>query len=263
VRFRQSGNRLHVSVVETRRQDGRVRHHHVASLGSIVTEPTIADRVEFWQRVNERLKALDNRTRIGPEIEKIEAVLHERVPISSLEEQRELKLENAHAEARIFDILADLHGALAANHKAVATAANAKRSGNEAASVASAVRAAEARERIAKIEAGEDVPGGLGRPLTNAEMIAILKAAGLTNVEIRHTRLLYNLIDVIGARLGEPGVEEMLDALTEIAVKVAIEAPDRAVRQFTRKLARLMFADEEHDADEPQSAPDGRSPVRR
>jgi hypothetical protein len=71
----------------------------------------------------------------------------------------------------------------------VATEANAKRSGNEAASAASAVRAAEARERIAKIEAGGDVSGGLGRPLSNADMIAILKTAGLTNAEIRHIRL--------------------------------------------------------------------------
>jgi hypothetical protein len=166
VRFRQSRDCLQVSLVEARRYDGKVRNHHIAALGSIINAPTIADRVVFWQRASERLKALGNR--IGPEIEKVEAALHERVPIPSLDEQRALKLENARAEARIFDTMADLHGALAANHKAVATAANAKRSGNEAASAASAVRAAEARERIAKIEAGEDVPGGLGRRLTNA-----------------------------------------------------------------------------------------------
>jgi hypothetical protein len=105
----------------------------------------------------------------------------------------------------------------------------------------------EARERIAKIEAGEDVPGGLGRPLSNADMIAILKTAGLTNAEIRHIRLQHDFIEVIGARLGEPEVEKVFHALTEIAVKVAIEAPDRAVRKFTRELARLMFADDEDE----------------
>jgi hypothetical protein len=236
VRFRPSGHRLHVSLVEARRHDGKVRNDHIAGLGSIINAPTIADRVVFWQRANERLEALGNR--IGPEIEKVEAALHERVPIPSLEEQRALKLENARAEARIFDTMADLHGALAANHKAVATAANAKRFGNEAASAASAVRAVEARERIAKIEAGEDVRGGLGRPLSNADMIAILKAAGLTNAEIRYIGLQRDLIEVIGARLGEPEVEKVFHALTEIAVKVAIEAPDRAVRKFTRELAR-------------------------
>jgi hypothetical protein len=79
-------------------------------------------------------------------------------------------------------------------------------------------------------------------------LIAILKAAGLTNAEIRHIRLQYDLIEVIGARLGEPGVERVFDVLTEIAVKVAMEAPDRAVRQFTRKLARLLFSDDEGEA---------------
>jgi hypothetical protein len=158
VRFRHFSHRLHVSLVETHREDGRVRHHHVASLGSIVTDPTVADRVAFWQRVIERLKTLGNRT--GPEIDKIEMALHERVPVPSLEEQHELKLENVRAEARTFDIMADLHGALAANHKAVATAADAKRSGNEAAAATSAVRAAEARERMRRSRPARRFPAG-------------------------------------------------------------------------------------------------------
>ena len=66
--------------------------------GSIVIESTVADRVAFWQRALERLKALGNRT--GSEIDKIEMAMHERVPIPSLEEQRELKSENARACGR-------------------------------------------------------------------------------------------------------------------------------------------------------------------
>jgi hypothetical protein len=34
-RFRQSRHRLQVSLVETRRNRGKVQHEHVASLGSI------------------------------------------------------------------------------------------------------------------------------------------------------------------------------------------------------------------------------------
>jgi hypothetical protein len=226
-RFRPSGHRLHVSLVEARR------------------EPTIADRVVFWARVGERLEALGNR--IGPEIDKIEAALHERVPIPSLEEQRALKLENARAEARIFDTMADLHGAAAAKHKVVVTTANAEIVGNEAAAAMGAERAAEARERIAKIEAGEDVPGGLGRPPSIADMTSILKAAGLTDADIRNIRFEQDLIAAIGARSGETTIEKVLTAQTEIAVKAAIEAPARAVHKFSRNLARLMFAD---DADE-------------
>jgi hypothetical protein len=88
---------------------------------------------------------------------------------------------------------------------------------------------------------------GLGRPLSNADMTAILKAAGLTDADIRNMRFQHDLIAAIGARFGEASVQKVLTAQTEIAVKVAIEAPERAVRKFTRKLARLMLPD---DADE-------------
>ena len=50
VRFRQTSRRLQVSLVETRRVDGRVRHEHIASLGAILHRLEIADRMEFWQR---------------------------------------------------------------------------------------------------------------------------------------------------------------------------------------------------------------------
>jgi hypothetical protein len=35
VRFRETGRRLQCSLIETRRVDGKVRHEHIASLGSI------------------------------------------------------------------------------------------------------------------------------------------------------------------------------------------------------------------------------------
>jgi len=50
-----------VSIVETRRVGGKVRHEHIASLGSIETPLTVANRVAFWQRVHERLAKLSNR----------------------------------------------------------------------------------------------------------------------------------------------------------------------------------------------------------
>jgi hypothetical protein len=245
VRFRQTAIRLGISLVETHRQDGRVRHQHVASLGSIVTEPTIADRIAFWQRVNERLEALGNR--IGPEAAKIIAALHGRVPIPTIEEQRELKLENARADERFFQRLADWHEAHAADHKALAAAANARSAGDEAAASANAQRATEARERIERIEAGDEVPGGFGKPIGDAEMMSILKAAGLTAADIRHIRLQHELIELIGSRLGEAGVQEYL--MTP-QTKVAIAAWERAHRKYIRTFARFMFADGEEDNDQ-------------
>jgi hypothetical protein len=44
-RFRQTRHRLQVSLVETRRLNGKVRHEHVASLGSIETPPSVPERI--------------------------------------------------------------------------------------------------------------------------------------------------------------------------------------------------------------------------
>jgi len=61
VRFRQAGSRLQCSLIETSRGNGKVRHEHIAALGTIDTPPTVADRVEFWRRLHERIGQLSNR----------------------------------------------------------------------------------------------------------------------------------------------------------------------------------------------------------
>jgi hypothetical protein len=53
-------HRLEVSIVETRREDGKVKHKHVASLGSI-TDDTLAAREIFWLECEARLARLANR----------------------------------------------------------------------------------------------------------------------------------------------------------------------------------------------------------
>jgi len=60
VRFRQNTYRLQVSLVKTRRADGKVRHEHIASLGSIVMPMTVAGRIAFWRSLHERLARLSN-----------------------------------------------------------------------------------------------------------------------------------------------------------------------------------------------------------
>ena len=49
VHFRETPYGLAMSLVETRRENGKVRHKHVASLGSIETPPSVAARIEFWR----------------------------------------------------------------------------------------------------------------------------------------------------------------------------------------------------------------------
>jgi hypothetical protein len=52
-------------LVEGRRVCGKVRHEHIASLGSILVPATIADPVVFWRRLHERLAKLSNRIGVG------------------------------------------------------------------------------------------------------------------------------------------------------------------------------------------------------
>src|SRR5215510_1726404 len=54
-RFRRTRHRLQVSLVETRRVGGKVRHEHVAGLGSIETPPSVDARLAFWVRLHQRL----------------------------------------------------------------------------------------------------------------------------------------------------------------------------------------------------------------
>jgi hypothetical protein len=62
VRFRQAkSGHLHVSIVEPRRINGTVKQEHVASLGSIMTPPTVDAREVLWVKLEERLPRLANR----------------------------------------------------------------------------------------------------------------------------------------------------------------------------------------------------------
>jgi hypothetical protein len=94
VRFRPSLRRLQLSLVETRREGGKVRHEHVASLGAIPTPLTVAGRVEFWQRLHQRLGRLLNRLD-GEMQTKILDAVHARVPMPTVDEIHALNLEEA------------------------------------------------------------------------------------------------------------------------------------------------------------------------
>jgi hypothetical protein len=94
VRFRQSSRRLQLSLVETCREGGKIRHEHVASLGAIVASPAVADRVEFWTRLHQRLERLSNR--LDAEMQtKILGAVHARVSMPTQDELAALKLERA------------------------------------------------------------------------------------------------------------------------------------------------------------------------
>ena len=96
-RFRHTKAKLQVSVVENCRRNGRVQQHYVASLGSLPRCPSPRDRIAFWQHVNARMLALSNRI---DEVTqgKLRGEIHARVPVPSIEEERQVELENVAAD---------------------------------------------------------------------------------------------------------------------------------------------------------------------
>jgi hypothetical protein len=164
VRFRKSVRRLDVSLVESSRTDGGVRQAHIASLGSIPLPLDTASRVTFWAQLHARLARLANR--IGADDSaKIMAAAHARIPMPTAEEQRALQLENIKAEAGFWGSLEELHAGDIECEKALAACVNAKIAEAETERAKAADNAAAAKERLAKIERGEDVAGGLGKPI--------------------------------------------------------------------------------------------------
>jgi hypothetical protein len=158
VRFRGSPNRLQISVVETRRLDGRVRHEHIASLGSIEMPLSVAGRIVFWQRVNERLGRLSNR--IDPAMQgKVRGDIHARIPMVTLDEQRALQLENAEADEWFWSVMRDMNQSKVADHRALVAKAQGAIATGEADAAKAADSLARAKDRAERIRKGEDVHG--------------------------------------------------------------------------------------------------------
>jgi hypothetical protein len=122
VRFRQSDRRLQASLTETRRQGGKVRHEHVAGLGSVPIAPTVADRIAFWTKLHQRLDALSNRVDAAQRGAILTAI-HARVPMPTLDDHQAVQLERAQADARFWEMLADGYvEQIEGNKKLLATA---------------------------------------------------------------------------------------------------------------------------------------------
>jgi hypothetical protein len=198
-RFRSSTNRLQVSLISTARVEGKVRHEHVASFGSIAEPPSLADRVEFWRGLHERLAKLSNRID-SEQAAKIMASIHDRIPMPTPEDQRSVQREAAEADAKFWSNLAEMQADHIEGHKELVATAENTITLSESQRANAVVKAAEAKQRIERIDRGEDVPGSL-KPV---DVEAICKAAGLTTDDIRRA--------ILVAKISEVGAwEEMRD----------------------------------------------------
>jgi hypothetical protein len=228
-RFRETAHRLQVSLVETRRRDGKVRHEHIASLGSVPAQPSVADRIAFWTRLYERLARLSNRLDAEAQ-RKVMGAVHARIPMATPDEQRALQLANAEADLRFWDQIASMHAGTVEDHKGLAATAERKVAEGETERARAAEHAARARDRIARIERGEDMQGELGEPLTHERARRIMREAGMTNSDIDRAELLNAVANELGE---EPVFTTMIDA--------GIKAKRRAEKAALRKLAREML----------------------
>jgi hypothetical protein len=204
-RFRKNKTRLQISLVTPRRVAGKVTQEHVGSLGSIADPASAYDRLEFWQRLHERLARLGNKMAAG-DLAKVMAAVHARVPMVTTAEQRELKIKTAEEAARLAQSMHDMHADSVAGTKGLIARAAAGVSQGEAAMADLAKDAAESNERLDRLRKGEDAPAKISRPMTGAEF---MKAIGWTKADLRNARVLQQLHeigatdDAIRAAIGE------------------------------------------------------------
>jgi hypothetical protein len=189
VRFRATRTRLQLSLITTRRVEGRVRHEHVASLGSVRAPATAIDRLEFWQQLHERLGRLNNR--IDAEtFGKVMTAVHERIPMVTQDEQRELKIQTAEEDARFAQSLHDMHEETVDGHRDIGVRSQAAIADGEAQMGDLAKVAERANQTAEKLRRGEDVPSKIKRPMTRKEFMA---AIGWNEADVRHSNVLIEL----------------------------------------------------------------------
>jgi hypothetical protein len=188
-RFRQTPNRLQVSLIETSRVDGKVKHQHVASLGSIAVPWETSDRITFWLALHQRLALLSNR--IGADdLHKLMAAIHDRLPMAMTDEQRRLQRDNAEQDLSVCASLHGINESSLADLKAFAADLARKIEEMEAGNAQCAASVEAAKERLARIDRGEEVSGGLGKPTSFEDR---LSANGFSTEEIEHFRVMGSL----------------------------------------------------------------------
>jgi hypothetical protein len=194
VRFRQSARRLALSLVETRREGGKVRHEHVASLGSLPNPPSANDRAVFWAKLQPRLMRLGNRLDRDTQAA-ILAQIHERLPMASTDDRKDAQLARAHDEKAFWSKIEAMQAESAEGYRRLADKAQ-----QDAAKADAAVADAKSHRdrinaRIADIEAGKLGSDTTAKPLTREEM---RKMMGMTRAEMQHCMRVSMVADILG-----------------------------------------------------------------
>lgn len=119
----------------------------------------------------------------------------------------------------------DMHAETVEGHKGLAITAERKIAEGQAEAVKAASHRDAAKERRERLQRGEDVPGGLGKPLTREDAERILREAGLTASDIRDCVRTHEVSEAFGF---------------ETLMKAIHDARDRSERNVVRRLHRLI-----------------------
>ena len=221
---------------------GKVRQDHIAGLGSVGMPPTVADRLTFWRKVEDRLAKLGNRLS-AEDAARIRGALFARIPMPSVDEQAAVQLANAQADAKLFAALHDMHAAVVTDQERFAGTVESKIADGRAALAEAAARLSAVREPVAAIERGEAVAGGLGKPGFDIE--AALRADGWTDDDIQHCCDLAEVF-AIARRLG--GADEALaDKVDRAITDGTVKAVEAAQRKLVRRLLLELRALEQQE----------------
>lgn len=221
VRFRQSDRRLQASLATTRRDGGRVRHEHIAGLGSVPIAPTFTDRIAFWTKLHQRLDGLSNRVDAAARGAILTAI-HARIPMPTLDDQQAVQLERAQADARFWQSLADGYAEQIEGNKKLLGTAQKAITEREPLAADTAAKAQAAKDRLARVEKGEDV-AGIGPPLTRKDMLRI---TGMTEAEAQHCERMAAICEV--------------DGMFKFVVDEGMRRQERAEKAIVRRLHRAL-----------------------
>ena len=106
----------------------------------------------------------------------------------TIDELRALQRENAEADEKFWTGLQGMNTELAEGHKEVAAKSARLAADAEAGATAAAEKASVAKDQIVRLTKGEDVSGGLGKPMTLKDYEKILRDAGWTAADIRFSK---------------------------------------------------------------------------
>jgi hypothetical protein len=232
VRCHKRNERVIFSLMVSRREAGQTKKDYVANLGSAPIAPTVGDRIAFWQQLHARVARLGNR--VGPEDQaKIFAAIHLRVPMVTPQEQQSVQLRNAQSDSGFWQGLGAMNQSSADALKKIVEKSQRRIASFETGAADAKDKSRAAEDRAARIERGEDVPGGLGKQVTAEDMERWLLEDGWTKTDIKNMKLLGLLTD-----------EEMEEIYAQIPKR--IEMMDRAMwRQVRNIIVRKLASEEE------------------